>query len=105
MAYPTFVRWPAILIGMIVGGYLVSLGLETSGLFGPTWEIRDGLLVSHAGALEIREGATSALLVLASTVTFVIAGIHAAALARAGHRQQQQIVAQAWHLRQLLPRP
>ena len=35
--------------------------------------------------------------------TFVIAGFHASSLARANHQAQQKLVAQAWHLRQLLP--
>jgi hypothetical protein len=103
MAYPTFVKQPIVLIGIIVGGFLVSIGLEAWGVLDRTWEIEDGMLISHAGALEVKDLGTSVLLVLASLVTFVIAGAHAATLAGASRRQQQQIVTQAWQLRQLLP--
>lgn len=39
----------------------------------------------------------------ATLATFVIAGIHAASIARTSRRAQLALVTQAWHLRQLLP--
>jgi hypothetical protein len=103
MAYPAFVLRPAVLIAIMVVGFLIPIGLELQGYLDLTWEIRDGVLISHAGALDVAGTSTAILLVVASVATFVIAGIHAAALAGTSRRQQQQLVSQAWHLRQLLP--
>ena len=103
MAYPAFVRRPVTLLAIMVIGFLIPIGLETHGYLDLTWEIHDGVLISHAGALEVSGTPTAILLVVASVVTFVIAGIHAAGLAGTSRRQQQLLVSQAWHLRQLLP--
>jgi hypothetical protein len=42
--------------------------------------------------------------VLASAATVVMAGIQSSKLGRASRAAQHMLVAQAWHLRQLLPR-
>lgn len=47
---------------------------------------------------------TPALLVTASVAIMVIAGIDAARIIRANRDARIQLVTQAWHLRQLLPR-
>jgi hypothetical protein len=103
-AYPHFVERGWIVFGMATAGFLVTIGLEAWGYLSRTWEIRDGLLISHAGALEVSGTPTLALLIMASIVTFVIAGIHSGRIHRAGREAQRQLVTQAWHLRQLLPK-
>ena len=103
MAYPQFSRRPWILISLFVIGFSVLVGLEIRGLLEPGWEIRDGAVVLHAMALKISAGPTMMLLYVASVATMVMAGVHAAATYRAGRQAQQQLVMQAWHLRQLLP--
>jgi len=103
MSYPAFVRRPWPLILTIAIGFLLPVTLEALGLLGMTWELRDGELVSHAGALRI-EGAPSVIMIMiASVVTIVIAGVHSAGIAKASRTAQQQLVTQAWHLQQLLP--
>jgi hypothetical protein len=59
--------------------------------------------VSHAGALELHGASSVTLVIVASLVTIVVAGIHSAATARASRLQQHQLVTQAWHLEKLLP--
>jgi len=104
MAYPVFTRNPAVLIMLLLVGILGPIALELSGVLGKTWEIRQGELISHAGALQLGGTSTLALLVVASMAMVVVAGIDAARIYRANREARVQLVTQAWHLRQLLPR-
>ncbi len=103
MAYPAFAMRPWIMIAIMVVGFSIVVGLEVRGVIAPGWEIRDGALVLHGMALTIKSGTTMLLLYVGSIATIAMAGIHAAASYRAGRQAQQQLVIQAWHLRQLLP--
>ena len=103
MAYPAFIERSWILIATMIASFAIPLVLEAQGLLPTTWDLRDGGLFSHAGALVI-SGTPTAILVIGATVaTVIVAGIHAAALGRSNRSAQQQLVMQAWHLRQLLP--
>ncbi len=107
MSYPAFTRrrWsPWVLIGTISLGFVGPIIFEQLGWLHSTWELRDGELISHAGALELH-GATSVTMVIAASIlTIVMAGVHGAVSARASREQQHRLVTQAWHLGQLLPR-
>jgi predicted Ser/Thr protein kinase len=106
MSYPAFTarRWtPWVLISTIVAGFVGPILLEQAGLLHQTWELRNGELVSHAGALELNGTTSVTMVIVASLVTIVVAGIHASSIARAFRQQQHQLVTQAWHLGQLLP--
>jgi len=103
VAYPVFTRNPAVLILLLLVGILGPIALELAGLFSKTWEIRQGELISHAGALRIEGTPTVIMIMIASVVTIVIAGVHSAGIAKASRTAQQQLVTQAWHLQQLLP--
>jgi serine/threonine-protein kinase len=103
MAYPAFIARPWALICLIIVGYMVPVALEVRGVIDATWEIRPGELISHAGALVVEGTPTIVLLVIASLATIVVAGVHAASITRASRQAQHKLVAQAWHLRQLLP--
>ncbi len=106
MSYPAFVarRWtPFVLIATIVVGFVGPIVLERAGILHSTWDIRDGELVSHAGALELHGTTSVTMVIAASLLTIVMAGIHASSIARASRQQQHQLVTQAWHLGQLLP--
>lgn len=92
-----------MLIGTIVAGFVGPIVLEQVGVLRETWEIRDGEMVSHAGALELHGTSSVTLIIVASLVTIVVAGVHGAASARASRQQQHQLVTQAWQLGQLLP--
>src|SRR5262249_27210255 len=105
MSYPQFVKRPVALIVTILSGFLLPIGLEALGWLPMTWELRDGMLISHAGALDVGSPSSVLMLLLASVATIVVAGIHAATVAAANRSAQQQLVTQAWTLRQLLPAP
>jgi serine/threonine-protein kinase len=102
-AYPAYIKRPWILITTMVVGFLAPIILELQGILTRTWDIRDGMLVSHAGALVLDGPPTLVMLIVASVVTIMIAGIHAARIYRANRDARLQLVTQAWHLRQLLP--
>jgi hypothetical protein len=103
MSYPAFVARPWTLVTTIVLAFLAPIVLEGTGVLPLTWEIRDGALISHAGALELGGSSSATMVVVASLATIVVAGIHAASIAKASRHAQHLLVTQAWHLRQLLP--
>jgi serine/threonine-protein kinase len=103
MAYPAFIERSWVLIVIIVSGFLAPIALEAAGLLDTTWEMKDGGLLSHAGALAVNGRPTVTLVVLASLATIIIAGVHASRIARTNREAQHLLMTQAWHLRQLLP--
>jgi len=104
MAYPLFSTRPWILISIFVIGFCTIIGLEVRGVIAPGWEITQGAMTLHEMALAISPGPTLMLLFVASVATIVIAGVLASNTYRAGRQAQQQLVMQAWHLQQLLPK-
>jgi hypothetical protein len=104
MAYPQFLERPVILVGIMVASFALPLALEAQGLLRTTWELADSRLISHAEALVIGGPKTMTLVIGATIGTFVVAGFHAASIGRTNRRAQLQLVTQAWHLRQLLPK-
>jgi hypothetical protein len=82
---------------------MAPIVLELTGVLTKTWELANGMLVSHAGALELNGAASVTMVVVASAATIGIAGVHAAVTAKAYRGAQRQLVMQTWHLRQLLP--
>ena len=77
MAYPAFIQRSWVLILMMVASFMIPLALEARGLLSMTWELRDGGLFSHAGALVISQTRTFSLVVGATLATVVVAGFHA----------------------------
>ena len=105
MTYPAFLRRPWALAIIMGGGFLVPIFLELTGVLPRTWEMLEGVgLVSRSGALEVSKRSSAIIVVMASLVTILMAARQSAVLARANRANQQRLVAQAWHLAQLLPR-
>ncbi len=105
ITYPAFLRRPVVLIAMMLGSFLVPLGLEVIGAIPATWQFVDGGLLTRGHAMRIEGPPALATVVLASTATVVMAGIQSVKLARANRDAQHRLVIQAWHLAQLLPAP
>jgi serine/threonine-protein kinase len=103
MSYPAFAVRPVVLIVVILSGFLLPIILELTHVLPKTWELANGMLVSHAGALELHGRSSVTLVVVGSLVTIAMAGVHAAVTAKAYRGAQHQLVTQTWHLRQLLP--
>ena len=104
MAWPAFTERPWLVIAMIVVGFVASVGIEQLGYLEQTWHMVDGALVYHPRTLILASPRTPVLLVTASVAIMVVAGIDAARILRANREARIQLVTQAWHLRQLLPR-
>ncbi|HZJ67373.1 MAG TPA: protein kinase [Kofleriaceae bacterium] len=103
MSYPPFVQRPWPLVAAIVLGLLAPLALEQLAWIQRTWDLRDGGLFSHSGALALDHTGSVVMLVTASVITVIVASIQSSTVARANRNLQRQLVTQAWHLRQLLP--
>jgi eukaryotic-like serine/threonine-protein kinase len=103
ITYPVFLERPYVLAGIMLGGFLLPIGLESVGWLPASWELTsDGLLLS--GNAMVLDGAPAMLtIVLACTATVVMASIQSTVLGRAKRAAQHQLVAQAFYLRQLLP--
>jgi hypothetical protein len=104
MSYPVFTERPWFVVVTIAAAFIAPIAAELGGLLPMTWSIEEGRLVSHAGALALHGNASIAMVVVASLVTIAIAGVHGAVIAKASRQAHRQLVTQAWHLRQLLPR-
>ena len=102
MAYPVFTQRSSLLLAILAAGYLVPVVLELAGALPSTFEIRDGELVSHAGALVVHQR-TLVLLIASSVAFLVVSSVDAARIYRANRQARLQLAMQAWHLRQLLP--
>jgi serine/threonine-protein kinase len=104
MAWPHFTQRAWFLIVVLALAFLVPLVLENLGHLEATWHVEEGALVYHPRALFLAAPRTPILLVLASMAIMIVAGIDAARILRANREARIQLVTQAWHLRQLLPR-
>jgi eukaryotic-like serine/threonine-protein kinase len=103
ITYPTFLKRPYILAGIMLAGFLLPIGLESLDWLPASWQlVPDGLLL-RGNAMALDGPSAMLTIVLACTATVVMAGIQSTVLARAKRTAQHQLVAQAWHLRQLLP--
>ena len=103
ITYPTFLKRPYLLAGIMLAGFLLPIALESLDWLPASWQlVSDGLLL-RGNAMALDGPSAMLTIVLACTATVVMAGIQSTVLARAKRTAQHQLVAQAWHLRQLLP--
>ena len=105
MTYPQFLERPFALATIMMVGFLGPIILEVTGVLPRTWEMVEGVgLLSRSGAIEVSKSSSAIIVVVASLVTILMAARQSAVLARANRKNQMRLVAQAWHLAQLLPR-
>ncbi len=107
ITYPAFVEKPRswILLLVMIGGLLGPLGLELLGILPQSFDLRDHGMFLRGDAMELGSTLSTFTVVLASLATVLMCGIQAATLGRANRAAQHKLVAQAWHLQQLLPAP
>jgi serine/threonine-protein kinase len=105
MTYPAFLRYPAPLAIIMATGFLLPIILEVTDVLPRTWDMVEGIgLISHSSAIAVDNSSSAVIVVAASLVTILMAARQSAVLARANRNNQHALVAQAWHLAQLLPR-
>jgi len=104
ISYPLFTRRPFLLLAVVGLGWVCPIVLELAGLVARTWRVVDGAVISTSASIHIGGVPTIAFLFGVSVAVIVIATLHAGTMARANRSARDQLVSQAWHLRQLLPR-
>jgi len=103
MMYPVFIGRTWVPVSLILLGWLLPIALEQLNMVAPTWEVVNGALISTSHGVEIGGNSTIALVLGSSLTMMVIAGVLAGVMSRGRFEAQRQLMAQAWHLRQLLP--
>jgi serine/threonine-protein kinase len=103
VTYPQFIRRPALLIAIMLAGFVAPFVLELAGVVQRTWEVLPDGIAFHGAAMDMSGLAAVITIVVASTMTAVFAGLHSSAIGRANRDARLRLVAQAWHLAQLLP--
>ena len=103
-SFPVFMRYPALLIALMVGSFLLPIAIEQAGWADPTWSIAGGDITTHVAALAPNNLATSVILIAGLAMILVVSALDAGQLARSNRDARRQLVTYAWHLRQLLPR-
>jgi len=102
LMYPMFIGRGWAMVGMMMTGWIVPIGLELLGTLSSTWHVVDGVLVLSSHTLEFT-ARTIPLILIISVMIMLVAGLLVGTLYEAQHQAQRQLLAQAWHLRQLLP--
>jgi serine/threonine-protein kinase len=103
ITYPLFTRRPFLLLGIVGLGWVVPIAVEAAGLLAPTWRVVDGAVIGTSASIHIGGTPTIVFLFGVSVAVIVISTLHAGTIARANRSARDQLVSQAWHLRQLLP--
>jgi hypothetical protein len=103
ITYPMFLERPLVLLAIMLGGLFVPLVLEATGVIARSWELRDGGLLLRGVAMNYGSVSAVITVLLAATATIVMAAVQSTVLGRAARSAQHKLVAQAWHLSQLLP--
>jgi hypothetical protein len=105
MTYPAFIQRPIALAIIMAGGFFLPILLELLHVLPRTWQLAPGVgLLSYSGAINVDKASSAVIVVAASLVTILMAARQSAVLARLNRNNQHRLVAQAWHLAQLLPR-
>ncbi|HSD89402.1 MAG TPA: serine/threonine-protein kinase [Kofleriaceae bacterium] len=103
ISYPLFTRRPFLLLAIAGFGWVLPIAVEAAGLLAPTWRVVDGAVISTSASIHIGGIPTIVFLFGVSVAVIVIATLHAGTMARTNRSARDQLVSQAWHLRQLLP--
>lgn len=91
------------MFSLVLLAWLVPAVLEHGDVLPSTWSFERGAITSTSRLLDI-DGLPSIIAVFGTNVLALwIAAFHASTLTRANIDAERRLVAQAWHLRQLLP--
>jgi len=103
--YPAFNHRSWLILLLVGGGWAVPLLAESFDLLRSTWHVHDGAFVFTSYAIRLDGTPTIVFAVFCTIATLVVASTHGARIGRTHQAARHQLVAQAWHLRQLLPVP
>jgi hypothetical protein len=103
IAFPSLIGRPLVVLGAMVGAFVLPLVLEATGVWSATWWLVDGGIVTRPAAIELAGLAGNVLLIGGSIAVVVVTSLYVRSLAIAQRAAARQLEIQAWHLRQLLP--
>jgi serine/threonine-protein kinase len=103
LSYPTHIRRPAVPIAMVVGGFLLIVGLEEIGVLARTWTIAGNALVSQSAFTNLEGTAGTAILIGANAMAILVCALFARSIAASRWEANRKLEIQAWHLRKLVP--
>ncbi len=104
MMYPQLSRKPWLIFSIAMVAWTCPIVLEQIGVLPVTWSISHGTIASTSNAIDIGGTPTVVFVFGATLLTMTFASFLGASLSRANLDAQQRLVAQAWHLQQLLPK-
>jgi serine/threonine-protein kinase len=103
MSRPQLQRRPAVVLAVCCLGFVAPLTLETAGVIGSTWHVRDGAIELHSTAVHIGGMATQMMLIVGTLAGIVVAGLFSRGLVIAHRDAIQELQLQRWRLMQLVP--
>jgi len=102
--YPAFTTRSWIVVALMVLGWAAPLALEAIGVMESTWSVASGHFSMTSNGLVVNATTTPALVFALSATTICLAAVLGSIYVRGHRAAKHQLVTQAWHLRQLLPR-
>jgi serine/threonine-protein kinase len=94
-----------LVVGWTVCAVMLPFVLEWTGVIHSTYAVTRGFVVTSSDIFEMRHSIDEVVLVCANLVFIVAAALVAVYLNRRRFAAERQLQVQAWHLRQLLPKP
>jgi serine/threonine-protein kinase len=102
-AIPSLVRNLWLVVGWTLAVAALPFALEFAGVLNPSYEVRNGAVVSYSDVFEMHSSIDQAVLVITNIVFLVALALGAIFMSRRRFEAQRQLEMQTWHLRQLLP--
>jgi serine/threonine-protein kinase len=103
VTYPAFLVRKWLLIGIMVGGFLLPLCLEAVGVLSSTFETNDAGLLVFGNGMHVRGAPTVITVLLGAIAVLVMAGLQSARISNASRAAHHRLVLHAHQLAQLLP--
>jgi serine/threonine-protein kinase len=103
MAQPSMQHRPAVVLAICCLGFVAPLALEATGVLGSTWQVQDGAVVLRSTLVHLGGVLTQLMLIGATLVAIVIAGLFSRGLAIAQRDAVKELQLQRWRLMQLVP--
>ncbi|MBA3501629.1 MAG: serine/threonine protein kinase [Deltaproteobacteria bacterium] len=103
LSYPTHIRRPSVPIALLVGGFLLIVGLEEIGVLARTWTLVGNALVSQSAFINFEGTIGSVILIGANALVILVCALFARSIAASRWEANRKLEIQAWHLRKLVP--
>ena len=103
LSYPSHIRRPAIPIAVVVGGFLLIVGLEQLGVLAHTWTTAGNALIIKSAFTSVDGPFGTAFLIGTNAIAILVSALFARSIAASRWETNRRLEIQAWHLRKLVP--